>query len=282
MKHKLAVFGMVGFSALLLSAFTPEQKKDEPQEPKKERHIKMVKVENGKKVELDTVLTDDKIFVWHGDTIGGKEMVKHFGTEGHRKMKRYKVKVDGDGKNENVFVYHMKDGKGGEPMIWQMDSDNDVHVFTDADGDSIRKNIIIRKRIKDGEGKQMMFFDHANGMPVPPVPPVPPVAHFRSLREMNHGRVIDLNDPNIITYKKKDLKGGREKIEIIRKKSDGNLTFNFKAGDDMAMLPMPEGPEFNWAPDSAVENMTIAKEDKSVDDKKVKEIEVEVQNEENK
>ncbi len=282
MKHKLAVFGVVGLSALLLSSFSSGLRKDELQEPKKERHIKMVKIENGKKVELDTVLTDDKVFIWHGDTIGGKEMVKHFDADGHGKMKRYEVRVDGDGKSENVFVYHMKDRKGGEPMIWQMDSDKDVQVFADTDGDSIRKKIIIRKRMLDDAQKNMMFFDYADGMPAPPAPPAPPVAHFRSLREMNHGRVIDLNDPNIVSYKKKDLKGGLEKIEIVRKKSDGNMTFNFKIDDDVAMPPMPEGSEFNWIPDSADENMTITKKDKMIDGKKAKEITVEVQSEENK
>ena len=43
---------------------------------KEKKHIKVVKVKDGKKVELDTVIENDKSFVWMGDTIsGGKALM---------------------------------------------------------------------------------------------------------------------------------------------------------------------------------------------------------------
>ena len=37
------------------------------------------------------------------------------------------------------------------------------------------------------------------------------------MRRQNQN-LIDLNDPDIISFERKELSGGREKIEIIRKK----------------------------------------------------------------
>ena len=81
---------------------------------------------------------------------------------------------------------------------------------------------------------------------MPPMLPVPPMKMMGIHRS---GRVIDLNDPNIISYKKKDMSGDREKIEIIRKKSSNNKSeaFNFRFEDGGPMAP--EAPEFNWKSD---------------------------------
>ena len=49
MKNKLLSVGLVGLTGVLLSSFMLVQKDGEPQEPKKSRHIKMVKIEDGKK-----------------------------------------------------------------------------------------------------------------------------------------------------------------------------------------------------------------------------------------
>ncbi len=242
MKNTLLSIGLAGITTTLLS-FTFIQKSDEVQEPRKERHIKMTKIENGKKVELDTVLTHDDVFVWNGDTINPPKHSKRIGSG--NKMQHPDVKVyHQDGKEEVMIIKH-RGGKPGEPMIWNMDS-GDMEIVTE-DVDSLGKRIVVRKQIKDGDLDYNYFFDDGE---LNHFPPMPPVSHMR----MRHsGKIIDLNDPNVISYKKKDLKDGREKIEIIRKKTaePEESTFNFEFDDEMMPPPPPPSPD---APEIEQEN----------------------------
>ena len=180
MRNTLALIGM-GLATILLSSTAHAQKSEDTQESKKNRHIRMMKLENGEKMELDTVLSDDDIFVWNGDTINPPKHIKKFNSSGFGKMH-----------------------------------------WIDIENDSVQKKIIIHKRLKDGTEEDHLI--HLNGPdmkhfpPMPPMPPVPP--HFKMMQKAHSGRVIDLNDPNIISFSKKELSGDREKIEIIRKKSE--------------------------------------------------------------
>ncbi|NCB06661.1 MAG: hypothetical protein EOM73_00685 [Bacteroidia bacterium] len=72
--------GILGLAFFTLSSFSlRESPQDPPRGRKAERHIKMVKVdENGEKVELDTVILHDKIFVWQGDTLDIDSRMKWF------------------------------------------------------------------------------------------------------------------------------------------------------------------------------------------------------------
>jgi hypothetical protein len=85
MKRIFSVALLTGYAVLLLSSVTiaqqttppPPPPPPAPKAPKTEKHIKMVKVDdNGKKVEIDTVLTSDQPFIWNGDTIGGGDDFK--------------------------------------------------------------------------------------------------------------------------------------------------------------------------------------------------------------
>lgn len=260
MKNKLLSFGLAGITAASMS-FTLIQKNDEVQEPKKMRHIKMTKIENGKEMELDTVLNNDDVFVWQGDTVGGKEMVKHISPSGFDKKKHIKVIVDGDKNDEKMMIFHSKDG---EPMIWNSDSDEVFDVFSEGLGDSIREKIVIHKRMGDQYRDHMMFMNGPEHMPFPPFP------HMKMIHQKN-ARMIDLNDKNIISYRKKDLSGNREKIEIIRNKSaepDHSASFSFE-DNDLLMPPPPPMP-----PHAPEVNHGIKHGDKNV--------EVEVETEENK
>ena len=223
MKHTLALIGIAGLATLVFSSAGFAQKDDEAKEKTKTRHIKLEKIENGKKMELDTIVTGNDVFVWKGDTIGTKEMAKRIASDVTKKMKRIKVIVDGDDKDENVMIYHMKNGKKGEPMM-----------------------------------------------------------HMNMMKDQHAGRIIDLNDPNIISYRKKSLKGGREKIEIIRNKPNESqdMNFSYNIGDN---LDVPEPPEPPQAPnfdrnqnDNHNETKIIEKDEK-VNAKEDKEIKVEVE-----
>ena len=279
MKNTFALLGM-GLAATLLSSSAMAQKTTETEDTKKTRHIKMTKIENGKKMELDTVLTGDDVFVWNGDTLNPEKHIKKFSPSGFDKMHNIDVKVDRKDGKEKVMIFKHKDGKAGEPMIWNMDSGEDMEIVTE-DVDSVGKRIVIRNRMKDGEGNQMIFFDDANMKHSPPMPPMPPMYHMKMMKGGNSGRVIDLNDPNIISYKKKNLSGNREKIEIIREKSKDseNMTFDFEVGDE----PMaPEPPESIREFEDNNRRMKITEKDIELNGKKGKEIKVEVEAEENK
>jgi hypothetical protein len=98
---------------------------------------------------------------------------------------------------------------------------------------------VVRKIAKDGKGNHMMFFNDGDMKHFPPVPPVPPVPHIKMLRSTKAGNAIHLDDPNIISYKKKDMSGDREKIEIIRQKSKAPEHFNFEFEGAPAPPPPP-------------------------------------------
>ena len=279
MKNKLLSFGLAGMATTLLS-FTFAEKTSETQEPQEKRHIKIVKIVDGKKMEIDTVFTNDKVFVWNGDTINPATHMKKFGPGGPQ-MHRFDINVDNkDGKEKIMIFKHSADGKG-EPMTWETISD-DMEIITE-NIDSLGKKIVVRKQFKGGD-KDNMFFIHDGNMkhfpgmpPAPPVPPVPPVPHIKMLR--HSGQVIDLNDPDIISYKKKDMSGDREKIEIIRKKSeDKEINFDLKFDHDVvAPVPPMHIKEFKEG-----KSMKVIEKDVKVDGKDGKEIKVEVETEENK
>lgn len=282
MKNTMLNIGLAGLATVLLS-FTLVQKSDKVQEPKKTRHIKMMKVENGKKMELDTVLTTDDVFVWNGDTINPIKHNKNVNPSGFDKMKKFDVKVENkDGKNKVIMIKD-KDGKDGEPMIWNMDTDENMEIVTD-DIDSVGEKIVIRKRMKDDAFDHMIFLNEGNmkHFPMaPPVPPVPPMPNVRMMKMQHAGQIIDLNDPNIISFRKKKLSGDREKIEIIRKKSEDpqNMSFDFNFDDDLMAPPAPENTsEF----DLNNQKMKVTSKEVKVDGKNGKEIKVEVESKENK
>jgi hypothetical protein len=120
--------------------------------------------------------------------------------------------------------------------------------------------------------------------PPPPAPPVPPFPHMKVMKMQHGGQTIDLNDPNIVSYKKKDVKGGMEKIEIIRKKSENqeNMMFNFNGDSELMVPEAPEAPEFNWESEGDSIRMKIIEKRKVIKGKNGKEIEINVETEENK
>jgi hypothetical protein len=154
----------------------------------------MIKIDdNGKKTELDTVIHDNKEFVWQGDTIGGNDLKwitkEDFDMSNMHKNfdMNFEYKIDDDGKG-NVFI--MKSDKGEEHNIMVPDA---------------------------------------------PMPPhAPHVMMFRNNRNKN---VIDLSDPGIISYDKKLMKNGTEKITIVRKQVDeneeGKMIFDGNNGENV-------------------------------------------------
>ncbi|MCF6358841.1 MAG: hypothetical protein L3J54_13655 [Draconibacterium sp.] len=177
MKRILLITGFLGLTILFTSAISIlETPQDPPHGKKTTKHIKMVKIDDdGKKTELDTIIENNDVFIWNGDTIGGEHGMKWI-SEGDIEMD-FDVEVL-EGTDGKVII--MKSGSGGEAnvMVISGDEDSDDMIFE-----------------TQHTPKVMM------------------------MKMPNQGNVIDLSDPGIISYEKKDLKDGKEKITIVRKKS---------------------------------------------------------------
>lgn len=194
----LAIAAM-GLSSVSMVAYS----QDAPKAQKTERHIKMVKVDDtGKTTELDTVLTHGGVFVWNGDTIGGKNEMKWFSKDD--------LKLDSIHKNFDMnFEYEIKDDGKGKMMILKSGKDGEKKMM--------------RWHGTDGEN----VFIHAPAAPGMPHPPAAPHALF--LGNTKRGNVIDLSDPGIISFDKKVRKDGTEKITIVRKqKTEEEIMMNEK------------------------------------------------------
>ncbi len=231
MKRTILNAGLLSMGVLILSSFTTSSRPGDLTATKEQkRRIKMVKIVDGQKAELDTVVADNKPFVWQGDTLNAPDWEMDF-----RPMPEdFEEMAD-----EMMFM-----SEGPKHLKWN-DKGGDHFMFFDEDkteGDSTYRHMMV-KRFKGNGGDEDVFVFRGpkmKNMPgVPPVPPVPSVPHVKMIHK---GNVIDLNSPNVISFKKKDLGGGREKIEIIRKKSDRanedmNVNFNFDSAD----FPIPSG-----------------------------------------
>jgi hypothetical protein len=208
MKRILVIFGIWVVVFLVGSSFSlRENPQDPPRGKKSEKHIRMVKIdEKGNKVELDTILQGDQVFVWQGDTIGGEMEWDRMGKDGFA-FDSLQKDMDFDFSDEENFI-SIRTGKKNGPMIYEFRSD----------GDSLETfDIRMLKEGLQGEHNMEMWHDK-NGekrMAAPGIlaPPVPPRVRFLGRQSQN---VIDLGDDNVISYKKKKLSGGREKITVIR------------------------------------------------------------------
>jgi len=192
MKRILSVILLSGITVFLLSSFSiRENPQDPPRGKKSEKHIKMVKVDDdGKKVELDTVISGDQIFVWNGDTIGGGKELKWISKDDfkmdslHQNFDmNFEYKIDDDGEG-NVFI--MKSGKGGDhmmmlpeppnapfpPHVMMMRSPKNKNVIDLSDpgiisyDKKIQKNgtekiTIVRKQVPEGEEMEEDVMLHA-------------------------------------------------------------------------------------------------------------------------
>ncbi|RKD92819.1 hypothetical protein [Mangrovibacterium diazotrophicum] len=181
---------------------TDDTKQDE--KPAK-KHLKIVKIEDGVKTELDTVITDNGDFTWFGEGEfdeffpgGEPPMPPDFPNDSvmRKHMKHFRFEGP-DGQRREVFMHR---GPGEFEAMRE---------FKFQDGDSTHHMMFIHK----GErGDDFMSFRG------PDMQRPPRAMHVKQMQRMDKSNLIDLNDPDIISFTKKDMSDGREKIEIIRKK----------------------------------------------------------------
>ncbi len=209
MKTFLKTSLVAGLSIFLLTGFSLRERPEDPPRGEKKKKLHMVKVENGKKTVIDTVIVGDgdamSWFAEHDLAEGIDSIVKE-------KLNKIKVIVDSENGKENVKIFKFKDGD------FDMDFDFDVTTETIMDGDSTVKVVIV-KHGGDEIHEKIMHVKHGPHIVRIPKVPHPPSPHIKILKHFDDKNVIHLNDSDIISFKKKDMSGGREKIEIIRKKS---------------------------------------------------------------
>jgi hypothetical protein len=173
------------------------------------QHVKVMVSQNGKVTKIDTTfnLPNEEAIHLKVDSI----------------LKKLEV-VDGKSGEANVIIMrgdgktHMfKHGEGNKP------GERQIQVFyNEGDSGKVRKDM---KVIHMGEGGDFAAFGpDGELMPPPPPPPPPPHGMPNAIRVKGYKIgggdpfAMDTNDADIITYDKKDIGKGLEKITIVRKK----------------------------------------------------------------
>lgn len=194
---------------LFVSSSFHVQKNDDPVKIEKKAQIKMIKDIDGVVTEIDTVLTD--FAPADIEKMSKKFMGCHSGKLGLDSLKKsHMFYQDEKGKRCHIYKFISSDG---------LSDMSDIDVSAICEGDSVMRKVII---IKDPEGndrkKKVMILrgdpdetEMLHGFPPDNVPKM-------IMKHKMDGNIIRLDDPSIISFKKKDIDGNKEKIEIIREK----------------------------------------------------------------
>lgn len=180
----------------MMGADEPKRVEGEPQ--KKEQKVKVFVKKDGKEIKIDTTfsfnLPDEKAIQAKVDSMLKAEGVENFHGKGKHVMIMKSRKHEGKPENEDYTIF-IQEGDSGLTKGKKV-----VRVFAGGNGETI----------------------DLEGFPVPPPPPMPPL-HVKGFKI--HGGdpfAFDPNDDDIVTYDRKDIGKGLEKIIIVRKKRDAN------------------------------------------------------------
>lgn len=213
MKQNLFFTSLVITSAVLL--ISAEKSVAQDKKVKEEKHIKIVTVDSkGKKVELDTIVSHGNVFIWNGDTIGNKKEIKWQPRKGIR-MDSIHIT------NDHKFEYEITEGDNGKVIIMKGNKSVGPMVYGfSTDGDSTRQVTIMQHKGQmpaEPMHSQIRVGKSGKGpIEVQGYPLFPQEQKARRMKDKKQSNKIDLSDPGIISYEKKKLSGGREKIVIIR------------------------------------------------------------------
>jgi len=185
---------------------------------KKEQHIKVVVNKGGKEIKIDTTfnLPNEKMVQLKVDSILKKLDIESLEASSFDKMARhhgnrmYVRKMNGRHfPGDEQFDILIQNGDSGmrkhfQKMIY---NDNDsLGYLVQSDDDDLM----------------------APMPPMPPMPPRPPRPPFIFEGQFNADQfAVDSKDESIISYEKKDIGKGLEKITIIRKKRPENKNIEF-------------------------------------------------------
>jgi len=193
---------------------------------KKERRIKVVVNKDGKEMRIDTTfnLADEKMIDFKVDS-----MLEKLDVEG---LVSDNADMINHRKRKTIFWNHKRGAN--------LDDDEQIDVFFQK-GDSGRMTVD-KRIIHMGDGSDKILLGDGDSLFAPPPPPPPPMPPFpfEFNQRFNGGDPFefDQDDSDIISYEKKDLGKGLEKITIIRKKQVGHnmkkeVKVKFDVNDDV-------------------------------------------------
>lgn len=194
----------------IVFVFAAAFKSNKQEDPEKTAKIKIVTMVDGEKTVIDTTFTKD----------GDLDLQEFLG--------KVNVNLDLDITEEDgeMFVKVVTDGEGENEFIYTID-DLDLTLFDLDKADSLVKKIMVHTKVNvDDEmnGKSIMISSSkSNGgitigdKDIHIISQDDDDDHFKVIKKKN-SKLIDLNDDDVISVKKKDMGDGKEKIEIIRKK----------------------------------------------------------------
>lgn len=185
---RILSFMLAAACVIILNTKTVIAQDTKPDIKKKtEKHIRLLKVdENGKKTEIDTVITGDAPFVWNGDTIGGEKEFKWI-TRGDFTMDsihKFDYKIEGDGKQMIIMHKGMNNSEGFMippvppvphlPKVMMLNRNRNKNVIDLNDPgiisydkkvrkDGTEKITIVRKQVSDDVKMEEDVFIHAPG-----------------------------------------------------------------------------------------------------------------------
>jgi hypothetical protein len=199
---KMVFFMGLYLTATLLSFGQVEKTtSDQKGTNKKVQHVMVVMNKNGKEIKIDTTFNfqDKKVILMKVDSILKKLEVADC------KPGESNVVILRGGKNMHTFSKSGSNLPGEEHF--------QIYVTCDDTG----KVKYEKKVVRIAHGVDLPAFD-SDGELIPPPPPVPPF-HMKSFK-LSGGDpfAMDPDDKDIISYDKKDIGKGLEKITIIRKK----------------------------------------------------------------
>jgi hypothetical protein len=196
---------------------------------KKTTHIKVVTIKDGEKEVLDTIIQGSDLKVLHEGKSGNFTWTAVEGFPLPDSLKEKLEVMKGEGKGNRIMV--RRGGMGRGPIeIREIetlgDSGKMVTVQVEKSGPGEEDVFIMRPGM--GPQRRMIHAPLAPGMSLPHVS----AARIRHIQGRN---VIDLSDPGIISFEKKKLSGGREKITIIRNevKQNEQETFDIRVDESV-------------------------------------------------
>jgi hypothetical protein len=219
MNMRLAfMLGVMVITAGFSYGQTEKSKTVEKTPPKKEQHIKVVMNQNGKEVKIDTTFTslDEKVLQDKVDSMMNK--------------------LDKSG-NSKVIILRDGGASAHSHHSSGMPGEGQFEVFYDSNDSGKVRNVRKVIRMENG-GPVVMTENFDGGMMPPPPPPPPPPFHVRGYRVVSDDPYAHNPDnADIVSYEKKDIGKGLEKITIVRKKHTTNeeqktVTVKVESTDD--------------------------------------------------
>jgi len=219
---------ILGLAAIFIAAvgMRPVPQDNQPGK-KKTAHIKVVTVKDGEKQVLDTVIEGNDLKVLHEGK--GKNFTwttVHATSLPDSLTEKFEVNK-GEGKGNHVII--RKRGLDSGPIEIR-----EIETL----GDSGKKVVVHVEKSDPGEEDVFMMRPGAGPqhriIQAPFVPGIRmPYYRTARVRHLPGRNIIDLSDPGIISYEKKKLSGGREKITIIRNEVKQNEldTFDIRIND---------------------------------------------------